>query len=152
MAWTFEKTCFIGIQSGTFRSCGKSIQRQGLFCKIQLSRNLPVLCPKTGQPDFASLYISYVPDQKLVESKSLKLYLFSFRNHGDFHETCVNLIMDDLIKVADPLYIEILGRFLPRGGISIDPSVIMAVWEQNGENSPVTLMRHDINPDQFFNR
>lgn len=55
------------------------------------------LCPKTGQPDYATIYISYVPDQKMVESKSLKLYLFSFRNHGDFHEDCVNIIMDDLI-------------------------------------------------------
>ena len=54
------------------------------------------LCPKTGQPDYATLYISYVPDQRMVESKSLKLYLFSFRNHGDFHEDCVNIIMDDL--------------------------------------------------------
>lgn len=55
------------------------------------------LCPMTGQPDFATIYISYVPDVKMVESKSLKLYLFSFRNHGDFHEDCVNIIMKDLI-------------------------------------------------------
>ena len=54
------------------------------------------LCPMTGQPDFATIYISYVPDVKMVESKSLKLYLFSFRNHGDFHEDCVNIIMKDL--------------------------------------------------------
>ncbi|MER2089883.1 MAG: preQ(1) synthase, partial [Sporosarcina sp.] len=57
------------------------------------------LCPMTGQPDFATMYISFVPDKKLVESKSLKLYLFSFRNHGDFHEDCVNIIMNDLIKL-----------------------------------------------------
>ena len=57
------------------------------------------LCPMTGQPDFATIYISYVPDVKMVESKSLKLYLFSFRNHGDFHEDCVNIIMKDLIKL-----------------------------------------------------
>ena len=55
------------------------------------------LCPKTGQPDFATIYISYVPGERMVESKSLKLYLFSFRNHGDFHEDCVNIIMKDLI-------------------------------------------------------
>ena len=79
------------------------------------------LCPKTGQPDYATLYISYVPDQRMVESKSLKLYLFSFRNHGDFHEDCVNIIMDDLIHAMDPKYIEVWGKFLPRGGISIDP-------------------------------
>ena len=57
------------------------------------------LCPITGQPDFATITISYVPDIKMVESKSLKLYLFSFRNHGDFHEDCVNIIMKDLIKL-----------------------------------------------------
>lgn len=56
------------------------------------------LCPKTGQPDFATIYISYIPDVKMVESKSLKLYLFSFRNHGDFHEDSVNTIMNDLIS------------------------------------------------------
>ena len=79
------------------------------------------LCPMTGQPDFATIYISYVPNVKMVESKSLKLYLFSFRNHGDFHEDCVNIIMEDLIKLMDPKYIEVWGKFTPRGGISIDP-------------------------------
>ena len=71
------------------------------------------LCPITGQPDFATITISYVPDVRMVESKSLKLYLFSFRQHGDFHEDVVNVIMKDLIKLT--------GKFLPRGGISIDP-------------------------------
>ena len=79
------------------------------------------LCPITGQPDFATIVISYVPDQKLVESKSLKLYLFSFRNHGDFHEDVVNIIMKDLIRLMDPKYIEVTGLFTPRGGISIHP-------------------------------
>ncbi len=79
------------------------------------------LCPITGQPDFATLYISYVPDEKMVESKSLKLYLVSFRNHGDFHEDVVNVIMKDLIRLMEPRYIEVWGKFLPRGGISIDP-------------------------------
>ena len=79
------------------------------------------LCPITGQPDFATITISYVPGEKMVESKSLKLYLFSFRNHGDFHEDCVNIIMKDLIKLMDPKYIEITGIFTPRGGISIYP-------------------------------
>ena len=79
------------------------------------------LCPITGQPDFAEIKILYIPDKRMVESKSLKLYLFSFRNHGDFHEDCVNIIMDDLIKLMDPRYIEVLGLFVPRGGISIHP-------------------------------
>ena len=79
------------------------------------------LCPITGQPDFAEIRISYVPDKRMVESKSLKLYLFSFRNHGDFHEDVVNVIMKDLVKLMDPKYIEVTGFFLPRGGISIYP-------------------------------
>lgn len=79
------------------------------------------LCPKTGQPDFGHIYISYIPRTKMVESKSLKLYLFSFRNHGDFHEDCVNIIMKDLWNLMDPKYIEVRGLFMPRGGISIFP-------------------------------
>ncbi|RNC65342.1 preQ(1) synthase [Proteiniphilum sp. X52] len=79
------------------------------------------LCPITGQPDFAIIRIDYIPDIKMVESKSLKLYLFSFRNHGAFHEDCVNIIMKDLIRLMDPKYIEVRGIFTPRGGISIYP-------------------------------
>ncbi|MGP1465557.1 MAG: preQ(1) synthase [Prevotella koreensis] len=81
------------------------------------------LCPITGQPDFAEIRIMYIPGERMVESKSLKLYLFSFRNHGDFHEDCVNVIMKDLIKLMNPKYIEVSGLFTPRGGISIYPYV-----------------------------
>ncbi len=81
------------------------------------------LCPKTGQPDFATITIRYIPDKKLVESKSLKLYLFGFRNHGDFHEDVVNVIYNDLKKLLAPKYMEVYGKFAPRGGISIDPYV-----------------------------
>ena len=79
------------------------------------------LCPITGQPDFAEIKIMYIPEFRMVESKSLKLYLFSFRNNGDFHEDCVNIIMKDLVKLMDPKYIEVIGLFTPRGGISIYP-------------------------------
>ncbi|MDR2628051.1 MAG: preQ(1) synthase [Dysgonamonadaceae bacterium] len=79
------------------------------------------LCPITGQPDFAVIHIDYIPAEKMVESKSLKLYLFGFRNHGAFHEDCVNIIMKDLIKLMEPKYIEVTGIFTPRGGISIHP-------------------------------
>ncbi|WP_294427761.1 preQ(1) synthase [uncultured Treponema sp.] len=79
------------------------------------------LCPKTGQPDFGEIRINYIPDGFLVESKSLKLYLFSFRNNGDFHEDCVNIIMKDLVKLLEPKYIEVEGIFTPRGGIAIYP-------------------------------
>ena len=79
------------------------------------------LCPITGQPDFAEIRIMYLPGERMVESKSLKLYLFSFRNHGDFHEDCVNTIMKDLVCLMNPKYIEVTGIFTPRGGISIYP-------------------------------
>lgn len=79
------------------------------------------LCPITGQPDFAKIHINYLPEIDMVESKSLKLYLFSFRNHGAFHEDCVNIIMKDLIRLMNPKYIEVIGIFTPRGGISIHP-------------------------------
>ncbi len=94
------------------------------------------LCSITGQPDFAEITISYVPNQRMVESKSLKLYLFSFRNHGDFHEDVVNIIMKDLIALLSPKYIEVLGRFLPRGGISIDPYATTASRAPAGNRSP----------------
>ena len=79
------------------------------------------LCPITGQPDFATLLINYIPDKRMVESKSLKLYLFGFRNHGDFHEDVTNIIMNDLIALMGPKYIEVKGLFTPRGGIAIHP-------------------------------
>lgn len=111
------------------------------------------LCPITGQPDFANIIISYVPDKKLVESKSLKLYLFSFRNHGDFHEDCVNIIMKDLIKLMDPKYIEVWGKFLPRGGLSIDPYCNYGKpgteWERVAWER---LTKHDMNPEKVDNR
>lgn len=79
------------------------------------------LCPKTGQPDFAKVFINYIADKKMVESKSLKLYLFSFRNHGDFHEDCIQTICNDLNNLMQPHFIEVIGEFTPRGGISIFP-------------------------------
>ena len=111
------------------------------------------LCPLTGQPDFATIYISYVPDVKMVESKSLKLYLFSFRNHGDFHEDCINIIMKDLVKLMDPKYIEVWGKFTPRGGISIDPYTNYGrkgtQWEQVAWDR---LANHDMYPEKVDNR
>ena len=79
------------------------------------------LCPKTGQPDFGTIRIHYIPDKYIVESKSLKLYLFSFRNNGDFHEDCVNIILKDLVALLKPRYMEVEGLFRPRGGIRILP-------------------------------
>ena len=99
------------------------------------------LCPITGQPDFATVYISYVPGARMVESKSLKLYLYSFRNHGDFHEDCMNIIMKDLIRLMDPKYIEVCGKITPRGGISMTPTVTMAGPAPAGRRSPGSAWR-----------
>ena len=111
------------------------------------------LCPKTNQPDFGTVYISYIPDKHMVESKSLKLYLFSFRNHGDFHEDSMNIIMKDLIKLMDPKYIEVWGKFTPRGGISIDPYCNYGKkgtkFEQMAEKR---MMGHDLYPEKIDNR
>ncbi|HWU41789.1 MAG TPA: preQ(1) synthase [Bdellovibrio sp.] len=87
------------------------------------------LCPKTGQPDFAKIFINYIADKKMVESKSAKLYLFSFRNHGDFHEDCVQTICNDLVKLLQPKYLEVVGEFTPRGGIAIFPYASYACKE-----------------------
>lgn len=78
------------------------------------------LCPVTGQPDFGHIIIRYVPDDKCIESKSLKLYLYSFRNSSTFHEESVNTILDAIVKACSPRRAEVIGRFRPRGGISIN--------------------------------
>lgn len=111
------------------------------------------LCPITGQPDFAKIYISYIPGEKMVESKSLKLYLFSFRNHGDFHEDCINIIMKDLIRLMKPKYIEVWGKFLPRGGLSIDPYCNYGEPDTKYEKLAWDrLANHDLYPERVDNR
>ena len=77
------------------------------------------VCPATGQPDYATITIKYIPDARIVESKSLKLYLWSFRNEGVFQEHLVNTICDDLLAAIDPHWIEVTGAFKARGGITL---------------------------------
>ena len=77
------------------------------------------LCPATGQPDFATIKISYIPREKIVESKSLKLYLWSFRNEGCFHEHLTNIILDDLVKALDPIWCRVVGNINARRGNAI---------------------------------
>ena len=104
------------------------------------------LCPMTSQPDFAVIYIIYIPCKLMVESKSLKLYLFSFRNHGAFHEDCVNIIMKDLIALMMPKYIEVWGVFSPRGGISIYPYCNHSNGEPKyNEIAQYRMMNRDLN-------
>ena len=111
------------------------------------------LCPITGQPDFATIYISYVPNVRMVESKSLKLYLFSFRNHGDFHEDCMNIIMKDLIALMDSKYIEVWVSLLRAVAFPIDPYCNYGRpgtrWEQVAWDR---LSRHDLYPERVDNR
>lgn len=87
------------------------------------------LCPVTHQPDQAKIEIIYVPNLNMVESKSLKLYLFSFRNHGEFHEDVTNRIAKDIWKMTEPKYIRVYGNFAPRGGIAIRPMV--ETWQDD---------------------
>jgi 7-cyano-7-deazaguanine reductase len=101
------------------------------------------LCPITNQPDFGTLIINYIPHIKMVESKSLKLYLFSFINNGEFHEDVVNKIGKDLVELMNPKYLEIVGLFYPRGNISIHPTFSY----NNGEAYYQELEKH-----RFFNR
>ena len=105
------------------------------------------LCPLTGQPDFAAIYINYIPDARMVESKSLKLYLFSFRNHGGFHEDCINMILKDLRTLMEPRFIEVQGKFTPRGGISIDP---YTAWGRSGTKYEDMAAHRLQNHDLFF--
>lgn len=83
------------------------------------------LCPLTGQPDFATIIVEYVPDEWCVESKSWKLYLGSFRHQGEFHESCINRMCNDLVELLDPQWIKVTGQFTPRGGIAFWP---VAEW------------------------
>ncbi|RDW15584.1 preQ(1) synthase [Oceanobacillus chungangensis] len=127
-------------------------QNRDYFVKFNCPE-FTALCPITAQPDFATVYISYIPNVKMVESKSLKLYLFSFRNHGAFHEDTMNIIMNDLIELMDPRYIEVWGKFTPRGGISIDPYCNYGKpgtkYEQMADHR---MMNHDMYPEKIDNR
>ena len=96
------------------------------------------LCPKTGQPDFARLILDYIPDKKCVELKSLKLYVWSFRNEGVFHEAVTNQILDDLIALLKPRFIRITAKFFVRGGIF--PNVVVEHRKKNWKPAvPVIL-------------
>ena len=101
------------------------------------------VCPVTHQPDFATIKIRYIPDQFLIESKSLKLYLTSYRNTGIFHEEVVNRIADDLIKILNPRYLEVEGDFSVRGGIAILPFVNFGRGEFE-QFAKTRLAKHDL--------
>ena len=107
------------------------------------------LCPKTNQPDFGTLIINYIPNIKMVESKSLKLYLFSFMNSGEFHEDVVNKIGKDLVKLMKPKYLEIVGQFYPRGNISIHPTFSYSNDEEKYiEIEKYRFLNRNLNPQR----
>lgn len=116
------------------------------------------LCPKTGQPDFATIYIQYIPNEKMVESKSLKLYLFSFRGGnegagGHFHEDVICMIGKDLVELMQPKYLQVIGKFTPRGGISIDPAYFYAEpGTEYEEMKKHRFMNYDMVPETITNR
>ena len=89
------------------------------------------LCPKTGQPDFATLFLDYIPDRTCVELKSLKLYIWSFRNEGAFHEAVTNAILNDLVKATEPRFMRLTAKFFVRGGIftNVVAEHRLAGWE-----------------------
>lgn len=108
------------------------------------------LCPKTHQPDFGTLIINYIPDIKMVESKSLKLYLFSYMNSGEFHEDVVNKIGKDLVNLMRPKYLEVLGLFYPRGNISIHPAFSFSNGETKYEEiEKYRFMNRNLNPQRI---
>ncbi|MEE2821430.1 MAG: preQ(1) synthase [Acidobacteriota bacterium] len=111
----------------------KTIPNQDVGREYDVTIECPeftALCPKTGQPDFGTIHICYVPDQKIIELKSLKLYLFSYRDEGVFHEHVTNLILDDIVAAVDPIRCEVRGDFNVRGGIK---TVVRAHYAQNSE-------------------
>ncbi len=103
-------------------------QHEGRKYEIDIScPEFTCVCPKTGQPDFATIHIKYVPDKLCIELRSLKLYMFSYREVGEFHEHVTNKILDDIVKVCKPLKTEVIGDFNIRGGIK---TIIRAKYEK----------------------
>ena len=103
-------------QSELLESFPNPSPRRDYLIRMQIPE-FTCLCPRTGQPDFATLFLDYVPDRRCVELKSLKLYIGSFRNEGAFHEAVTNRICDDLVKLLSPRVLRLTARFFVRGGI-----------------------------------
>lgn len=126
-ATRFDKLTLLSASSTTFADSPAQAKLE-IFDNIYKKRDYTItfecpeftsLCPVTNQPDFGEITINYVPDKYCIESKSLKLYLFSYRNHNAFHEETVNSILDDIVNACSPRWVEVIGNFRPRGGIAI---------------------------------
>ena len=107
------------------------------------------LCPQTGQPDFATLYLDYVPDRKCVELKSLKLYIWAYRNEGAFHEAVTNRILDDLAAATRPRYMRLTAKFYVRGGIF---TTVVASTQKKGWRAAAALNLQDALPPSASTR
>jgi 7-cyano-7-deazaguanine reductase len=132
-------------------SLGRRFAQPGMWVCLRCLR-FTSLCPVTGQPDWAELTINYIPDASLVESKSLKEYLGSFRNHGDFHEDVCRIVCDDLVRLLAPRYLEVVGRFDARGSVAIWPYVQFA---RAGDDEMQALRTHrlrDFAPGRYDGR
>ena len=147
------------MRENTFKILGRNIKHKFSYCPELLDKfenrhtgvdyliqfdcsEFTSLCPITSQPDFATINLSYIPNLFCVESKSLKLYLASFRTHKDFNEDIVNTIMNDLIELLDPNYIEVSANFFQRGGISISPYVNYG--KKNTKYEKMALLRLEL--------
>ena len=97
------------------------------------------LCPKTGQPDYGQIFVTYSPDEWCLESKSFKLYLMQFRMYGCFHEAIVDKIGHDLVTLLEPVALRVVGKFNPRGGISFHPTFLYQKPQQQSLVAPVTM-------------
>jgi 7-cyano-7-deazaguanine reductase len=132
--FTYNPRLLEGVPLGISRSfAGQSLWVSNLCLRFTS------LCPVTGQPDWAQLHLNYIPAERLVESKSLKEYLNSFRMHGDFHEDVCRIVCDDLSRLLKPRYLEVVGQFDARGSIAIWPYVQHA---RAGDADAEAILRH----------
>lgn len=121
-------------------SVGRRFACDSLWVSLDCLR-FTSLCPVTGQPDWAELAVNYLPDAQLVESKSLKEYLTSFRMHGDFHEDVCRIVCDDLVACVQPRYLEVVGIFDSRGSIAIWP---YAQYARPGDDFAQKVLEHRV--------
>jgi len=142
-----KKTSFSGL---TLLSQGTTIYPDSpetasleVFDNVYFKRNYEItfkcpeftsLCPVTNQPDFGNIIIKYIPNKLCIESKSLKLFIFSFRNHNTFHEEAVNIILNEIKKSCNPRWAEVIGEFFPRGGIAIHVKAVTGKNVELGDN------------------
>ena len=126
------KHTYAGPDANILETFQNKYQKRDYVIRIKIPE-FTCICPVTDQPDFATIHIQYIPDKKCIESKSLKLYIYSYRNYGIFYEDSVNRILDDCIKICNPKWMRVTGEFNSRGGISFAPT---AEYKKEGYELP----------------